>query len=196
MGINPLVSGKTQMGTRLTKAVFVLLFVGTAIGLFPFALRIANSFATHPWNQSIDARVLLLWSDHIELRPVGSLSEFSPRTPGAGYSFIIPPERQKWVTEQLRAYNPPTSEASWRIRIRSLGPSRQEIDLELLGDGIYGMIYEASSDKVVPLRSRLAGPGFAFIVLGVDAACWVALWFAIYALKHLFKLAHSLPVRM
>jgi len=161
--------------------------VGTAVGLFPLALRTADFFATHPWNPSIDARVLLLWPDHIELRPVGSLSEFSPRAPEAGYSFIIPPERQKWVVEQLRAYATPTHDASWRIRIRPFGPSRQEIDLELLGDGIYGIVYEASPERAVPLRSRLAGPGFAFIVMGADAACWGALWFAIYALKRLFK---------
>jgi hypothetical protein len=167
------------------KVVFGLLLVGTAIGLFPVAARIADSFATHPWNPSIGARVLLLWPDHIELRPVASLSEFSPRAPQAGYSFTIPHDRQNWVEEQLQTQSAPTYDASWRIRVRSLGSERQEIDLELLGDGIYGLVYEATSERIVPLRSRLAGPGFAFIVLGTDFACWGILWSAVYMiLRH------------
>lgn len=152
----------------LSRTALGLFVIGAFIGLFPLALRLANAFATSPWNPAIDARVLLLWPDRIELQPISDLSDFSPRAPNAGYTFLVPPGRQPWVTEQLRAYPTPTRGTSWRLRVTPLEPGKQEIDLELLGDGIYGVVYEANSERVTPLKTRLAGPGFAFIVFGTD----------------------------
>ena len=153
--------------TRTTLALVGILIV-SLIALFPLAVRIANPFATLAYNPAVDARILLIWPDRIELQPIRDLANFSPRPTSAGYSFVLPKERQEWVTEQLKTYSTPTSGTSWRMRVKSLDSGNQEIDLELLGDGIYGVVYEASKDKVVPLKTRLAGPGFAFIVFGID----------------------------
>jgi|SRR5579863_6254412 len=152
----------------LNKPTLGLLVVGLIVGLFPLALRVARPFATFPWNPKIDARILLVWPNHIDLVPVNTMSTFSPRSANAGYTFLVPKERLAWVTEQLKKYPTPTRGTSWQMRIRSIGESRQEIELELLGDGIYGIEYDASDEKVVPLKTRLAGPGFVFIVAGID----------------------------
>jgi hypothetical protein len=163
------------MSPRTFRIALILLCIGSLIGFFPLALRLATRFATFAYNPAIDARILLLWPDRIELKPIRDLVTFSPRPPNAEYTFLIPPERLQWVTKQLRTYSTPTPSASWHMRVRSLEPGKQEIELELLGDGIYGVVYEASSEVVLPLRTKLAGPSFAFIVAGLDAAGCVLL---------------------
>jgi predicted nicotinamide N-methyase len=152
------------------------------------AVRIANPFATLAYNPTIDARILLLWPDRIELRPIRDLASFSPLRANAGYSFVLPAERQTWVTEQLKTYSTPTNGTSWRLRVKPLESGSQEIDLELLGDGIYGVVYEASKEKVVPLKTRLAGPGFAFIVFGIDVLGSVLLLLVILLFRRLLRL--------
>ncbi len=159
----------------LSRMILPVFLVGSLIGLFPLAVRLANPFATYPWNPAIDARVLLIWPDRIELRPIRAWSDFSPRSPNSGYTFLVPAERQGWVTEQLRAYSTPTRNASWHLRVKPIEAGKQEIELELLGDGIYGVVYEASNERIVPFGTRLADPGFAFIVVGIDVASSVVL---------------------
>ncbi len=154
----------------LSRMILPVVMIGSLVGLFPAAVRLANPFATYPWNPAIDARILLIWPDRIELQPIRALSDFSPRSPNAKYTFLVPVERQEWVTEQLRVYSTPTRSASWHMSVKRLEPGKQEIELELLGDGIYGVVYEASNEKIVPLKTRLADPGFAFIVVGIDVA--------------------------
>ena len=172
----------------LGRIVLVLLVIGSLIVLFPLALRLANPFATLVYNPAIDARILLLWPDRVELQPIRDLANFSPRPPNAAYTFLVPPERQAWVTEQLRASSTPTRGTSWRMWIKPLEPGRQEIDLELLGDGIYGVVYEASSERIVPLRTRLAGPGFAFIVFGLDVVGSVLLLLIVLLIRRFLRL--------
>ena len=82
----------------LGRIVLVLLVIGSLIVLFPLALRLANPFATLVYNPAIDARILLLWPDRVELQPIRDLANFSPRPPNAAYTFLVPPERQAWVT--------------------------------------------------------------------------------------------------
>src|SRR5438552_8298785 len=101
-----------------------LLVIGSLIALFPLALRLANPFATLVYNPAIDARILLLWPDRVELQPIRNLANFSPRPPHAEYTFLVPPERQSWVTEQLRASSTPTRGTSWRMRIKPLEQGR------------------------------------------------------------------------
>jgi hypothetical protein len=172
----------------LGRIALVLLVIGSLIVLFPLSLRLANPFATSSYNPAIDARVLLLWPDRIELQPIHNLASFSPRPSNAQYTFLVPPERQAWVTEQLRAYPTPTRGTSWRIRVKPLEPSNQEIELELLGDGIYGVVYKASEEKIVPMRTRLAGPGFAFIVLAIDVVGSVLLLLIVLLFRRFLRL--------
>lgn len=74
------------------------------------------------------------------------------------------------------------------MRVRPLKPGKQEIGLELLGDGIYGVVYEASKEKIVPLRTRLAGPGFAFIVLGIDVVGTVLVLLIVLLFRRFLRL--------
>lgn len=164
------------MSRRFTNAVPWLLFVVLCIALFPLSVRIADPLATRQWDPRFDTRVLLLWPDHIELRPVSTLPEVSPRPTDAPYSFLIPPERLEWVRERLQA-TPPNQNSGWMIQVTAHGPAKQEIRLEAIGDGYYGMIYEASSERIVPLRTRLAGAGFVFFILAIYALLCTALFF-------------------
>lgn len=177
--------------STLGRAVPVVVVIVALIALFPLAVRLANPFATFTYNPAVDARVLLLWPDRIELQPIHDIAKFSPRPLNAEYTFIVPPERQAWVMEQLRAYSTPTRGTSWRMRVRPIESGKQEINLELLGDGIYGVVYEASKEGIVPLRTRLAGPGFAFIVFGIDAAGSVLLLLIVLWFRRFLRLRRS-----
>jgi hypothetical protein len=163
------------------------LFVLSLIALFPLSVRLANPFATLAYNPAVEARILLLWPDRIELRPIADLANFSPRSDNAGYSFLLPTDRLTWVTERLQSYATPTAGTSWRLRVKPLASGRQEITLELLGDGFYGVVYEASEKQVVPLKTRLAGPGFAFIVFGIDVIGSILLLLIVLRLKRLLR---------
>src|SRR5262249_11111776 len=72
--------------------------------------------------------------------------------------------------------------ASWLIDVRELSPERQRIQLELFGDGIYGLVYDATVREIVPISLRLTGPGFVFAVLLVNVALWGSVLFAIQTL--------------
>jgi hypothetical protein len=168
---------------RFTKAVPLLLFVILCIALFPLSVRIADPLATRQWDPRFDTKVLLLWPDHIELRPVSTLPEVSPRPSDAAYSFLIPPERLEWTRERLQAI-PPNDNSGWMIQVRPRGSGKQEVRLEAIGDGYYGMIYEASSEGIVPLRTRLAGPDFVFVILAIYVClCTVLFFLGRYVLK-------------
>jgi hypothetical protein len=168
-----------------------VLVIGAFIVLFPLAWRLASPFATSAYNPAVDARVLLLWPDRIELRPINELPNFSPRPPEAKYSFLIPPGRAAWVAEQLKAYATPSSETVWQISVTNLEPGRQEVGLELFGDGFQGVVYEASKEKIVPLKTRLAGPGFAFIVIGIDLVGTALVALIAFLLR---KRLHGIPL--
>jgi len=166
--------------SRAKNAVLIILLVLSFVVLLPLSLRF-NPFFTFPFHSEWDHSVLLVWPDHVEMRPFNDLSEISPRPKGAGYTFNVAPERQAWVEKAVRGTPSPNGDAAWTIHIRQLGSSRQQIQLELLGDGVAGMIYEARPDEIVPIRSRLAGPGGAVFILLVNvlvwSGCWLVIWF-------------------
>jgi hypothetical protein len=106
----------------------------------------------------------------------GRFSEVSPVPGGAGYTFNVAPERQAWVESKVRSAPSPNGRAAWIIHIQQLGHLTQQIQLELLGDGITGIVYEAGPEGIVPLRSRLAGPARAFVILAVNLLLWGGFW--------------------
>jgi hypothetical protein len=179
----------TRMTTHFTSRwATAAIFVGCVVILFPLAVRFAAPFATFPYDSTtVDGRVLLLWPDHIELQPIRALANFSPRPPNAEYSFMVPPERQSWVATQLKAYPSPTRSASWSLRVRALESGKQEIELELIGDGIYGVVYEANQQSIIPLKNRLAGPGFAFIVFGIDFLASLSIFLLVTLFRRLLR---------
>ena len=161
--------------TRVGKIVVSVFMAVSFVGLFPISVRLADPFFTHPFRTGWQYQypVLLVWPDHVEMRWFHDLSEVSPRPRDAGYTFNVAPERQHWVEQQVRSTRLPKGlDAGWVINVKQIGPSEQQIELEMLGDGITGLIYEAEPDVIVPLKSRLTGAGGSMIVLIVHLLAW------------------------
>ena len=97
------------------------------------------------------------------------------------------PQRQEWIERTVRKTAAPNGNASWIIHVRQLAPEKQQIQLELLGDGIIGLIYEATADSIVPLRARLVGPGGAFVILAVYLLLWCGSWLLIWLFRRQLK---------
>lgn len=158
------------------KILRITMLTASFIGLFPISIRLADPlFFTHPFRTGwqYEYPVLLVWPDHVEMRWFHSLSEVSPRPKDAGYTFNVAPERQAWIEKEVRRTSAPNAaDAGWQIYVKQLGPARQQIQLELMGDGITGVIYEARPDEIIPLRSRLAGPLSSLAILIVHLPLW------------------------
>jgi hypothetical protein len=167
------------------RAALIVLKVISFVALFPLSVRLADPFFTQPFQPNWIHPVLLIWSDHAEVRWFSALSEVSPRAAGAGYSFIVPPEQESWVKAKVRATPSPNGNAGWIIHLKQLGPAKQEIQLELLGDGITGIIYEATPNQIKPLRTRRAGPGGALVVLLVNLSLWGGIWIPVWLVTRL-----------
>ena len=45
-----------------------------------------------------------------------------------------------------------------------------------MGDGYYGIVYEARPHEIIPLGKRLTGAGGAFVTLGVHLLLWGGAW--------------------
>jgi hypothetical protein len=160
---------------RERKIGFRVILISAFVGLFPISVHVADPFFTYPFRTGWQFQypVLLVWPDHVEMRWFSDPSQISPRPKGANYTFNVAPERQQWVERQVRNTRLPKGiDASWVIHVKQMGPSRQQIDLETFGDGFTGLIYEAGPDAIVPLKSRLAGPGGSIIIFGVHVVVW------------------------
>jgi hypothetical protein len=70
---------------------------------------------------------------------------------------------------------------------RSSARTDKGFQLEILGNGFWGMVYEANVERVIPVGTRLAGFGFAFIVLGIHIACWGGFWLVVFAFPRLLR---------
>ncbi|HEY6306444.1 MAG TPA: hypothetical protein VI488_08330 [Candidatus Angelobacter sp.] len=169
-----------MISLRARKIVFIGALLLSFVGLLPGSALITDPLFTHPFDPRWQYGVLLVWPDHIELRWVHSIAEVSPRSKDASYTFNVEPERQKWVEEQVRHAPSRNTGAAWSIRVKQLGPDRQQIQLELWKDGFTGLVYEARPDQIVPLRTRHAGPGSALIILYVHLLVWGTIWLAVW----------------
>jgi hypothetical protein len=162
------------------------------VGLFPISARLADPLFTHTLRTGwqYEYPVLLVWPDRVEMRWFHHVSEVSPHPRDAGYTFSVPPERQAWIEKEVRRTPAPNgADAGWLIYVKQIGPSRQQIDLELMGDGITGVIYEATPDEIVPLRSRLAGPLDSIAILIVHLLVWGGLWLLIRLMTRFLRQA-------
>jgi hypothetical protein len=167
----------------MKKTFLVVVLVASFIAAFPLSIRLADPFFTYPFHKDWHHAVLLIWPDHVEARWFNDLAEVSPLPKDAPYTFNIAPDREAWVKEQVRRLPSPNGNAAWTIRVKQLSASRQEIQFELLGDGISGLIYEAQQGNIIPLRSRLGGPAGAFVILAANVLLWgagcILVWFVI-----------------
>jgi hypothetical protein len=173
---------------RSKKIVFRVLVAASFIALFPISVRLADPLFTHPFRTGwqYEYPVLLVWPDHVELRWFHDVSEISPRPKDSSYTFNVSPARQSRIEEEVRRTPSPNANAAWIIHINQLGASRQQIQLELLGDGITGIVYQAEPDRIVPVHARLAGPAGAFEILIVHlllcGGCWMVVRLILFLL--------------
>jgi hypothetical protein len=171
----------------MKKTLLIVALVASFIALFPISLRVADPFFTYPFRKDWQHAVLLIWPDHVEARWFNDVSEISPRPKNAPYTFNVEPNREAWVKEQVQKLQSPNRNASWTIHVTQLGQSRQRIQLELMGDGISGIIYEARPDEIVPKRSRLAGPAGAFVILTANLLLWSGCWLLLRLLSRFIQ---------
>ena len=171
----------------MKKAALVFALVASFMAAFPLSMRLADRFFTFPFRKDWYQCVLLVWPDHVEARSFDDLSEVSPRPKNASYSFNVSPDRETGVREQVRKLPSPNGSAAWTIHVKQLGLSRQEIRLELMGDGITGLIYEARPDEIIPLRSRAGGPAGAFVILAANFVLWGAGWFVLWIMSRILR---------
>lgn len=163
----------------MKKPLLILAIIVSFCALVPISSRIADPLFTHPFSDypNFTLPILLVWPDHVEIRSVQDIAEISPLPKDAAYSFNVPPAREAWVKQQVRnTPSPNPLKAGWIIHIRQLGPERQRIQLELMGDGYHGVVYEARSREIIPLGKRLTGAGGAYVTLGVHLLVWGGAW--------------------
>lgn len=182
-------SAARVMSPRLKRVVLIILLAGSFVAVFPISVRLGDPLFTYPFRTGWQYKypVLLIWPDHVEMRWFQDVSEVSPIPKGAGYTFNVAPERQAWVENKVRSTPSPNGNAAWIIHVKQLGPTRQQIQLELLGDGITGLIYEVRAEEFVPLRSRLAGPLSSLSILAVHLLLWGGLWLLVWFISRLTR---------
>ena len=179
----------------MKKAALIVALIASFVAAFPLSMRLADPFFTFPFRKDWYQCVLLIWPDHVEARSFDDLAEVSPSSKDASYIFNISLDREARVREQVRRLPSPNSDASCTIHVKQLGASRQEIRLELLGDGIAGLIYEAQPDQIIPLRSRAGGPAGAFVILAANLLLWGGVWLLLWILSRIIRRRRqSLPV--
>jgi len=186
---HPLLNRHTALRPRFRrrKAVLIVALVASFIAVIPLSGRFAGPFFTHPFHKDWPHAVLLIWPDHVEARSFDEIAEVSPRSKDASYTFNVAPGREAWVRDQVRKLPSPTGSASWTIHVRQLGASRQEIRLELMGDGISGLIYEAQPDKIIPLGSSFSGPAEAFVIMGANLVLWGGGWLLLWLVSRIIR---------
>jgi len=158
--------------------------------LFPLSWRIGGRFFTHPFDREFYDPVLLVCSDHVEALRWHEVVKRATPSMGEGCTFHVPPERQEWVMQSLAQLKSP-GDSSWTLRVKQLGGNRQWIDLELLGDGVAGMIYEVRDNEVTPLNSRRSGPLGAVYPLAINLLLWCALWLTVWGIRLRFTRRES-----
>ncbi|WP_157478412.1 hypothetical protein [Granulicella tundricola] len=167
----------------MKKLVLIVVMAISFFLLFPVSWRIGQRFFTRPFNKKFYDPILLVCRDHVEFRLWHELGGSEPASAlGEGCTLQVTPERQRWVEEVVPQMKSP-GDSSWTVRVKQLGENRQWIDLELLGDGIAGMIYEVRGNEITPLNSRLTGPEGQLYVLVVNLLLWVAIWIVVWGIR-------------
>jgi len=171
----------------MKKAVLIVALVASFVAVFPLSFRFADPFFTYPFHKDWHHAVLLIWPDHVEARSFNDIGDVSPRPKDAPYTFNVSPDREAWVKEQVRRLPSPNGNASWTIHVKQFSASRQEVRLELMGDGISGLVYEAQSDRIIPLHSRLSGPAGAFVILAANLILWGGGWLLLWFVSRIMS---------
>ena len=176
----------------MKKFVLIVVIAISFFLLFPLSWRIGQTFFTHPFNKALYDPVLLICPHHVEVLLWHELAKSEvPSTRGEGCTFHVVPERQESVKAEVAQLKSP-GDSSWTLRVKQLGENRQRIDLELLGDGVAGMIYEVRDNEITPLNSRLTGPAGEIYPLAVNFLLWFALWLIVWGIRR--RLAYRVSI--
>ena len=167
---------------RQKQAFFLclLLLALTFVAFFPLSIRIADPLLDRPFKPNRQRFVLFLWPDHIEIHPLELTGGIMRRPENAPYNFLIPQDRLKWVKQQLRQMPTPRPGSAWNLRISQHDQNHQQVQLDLVRDGIVGLRYLASKDEIVPLYSRLNGPLGSLDILAVHIVIWGGTWLLLW----------------
>lgn len=83
------------------------------------------------------------------------------------YSFLVPEGKKNLINEQLQEDQMRRrGKGSPRIIARNITESKQLIEFEIIGDGLFPSRYEATDKDIKPLTFTLSGPLFVFLPCG------------------------------
>lgn len=181
----------------MRKWLFIVIAVVSFIAISPLSIRIGDHFFTLPFDKQFFDPVLEVCGDHVEALRLRELSSNNGALSSKDCTFQIAPERQAWVEDAVRHLQSPVpKKSSWVIHIKQLGRNRQRIQLELFGDGVAGMIYEVTDERITPVSSRLTGPSGAMYILLAQLCLWaivcIVAWFLI---KRIFRSSGTRSLR-
>lgn len=158
-------------------AIVTVLLVGLFLMLLPLSWRLADPLFTHRYDPRFPVSVLLVFPDRVEIKTTDRITDISPRPVNAGFTFLVPLQRQSSIERQIGELPTPRQGSFWKLHVQSLSSDRQRIELQLVRDGLYGSVYDATANKIVPVATRRAGPGAAFIVMFINLLLWLVLSF-------------------
>jgi len=167
-----------------------LAMVVTFVLLIPLSWWISGSVFNHPFENRPSDPVLLVCLDHIEVLHWSDTNGTRDKSLHPECTFQVNASKQAWVENEVRGLpSPAPGKSRWTVQIRQLGPEDQQVDLELVGDGTTGLIYEAKSGGVTPLKTRYAEQAGALVAISINACLWAVFWFATWWAK-----AHTISV--
>jgi len=140
-----------------------LAFLSSCVGFLGPALRIADSLTLKPIDDPYHAPfpVLVVSSDTARVDMVENPNDIPP--PPEGTSYLVPPERVTYFEQYIREHQSPQTDSSWVLRVSPLSSDRQRIELFLMGDGVWGGVYDATSKTITPRFRKSTGPAFALV---------------------------------
>jgi len=170
-------------GRIVVRTLLVLLSLISCVGLLPAGMWLADPLthhsleATGPW----PFPVLVVSGDTAKIVMLDDLRSIP--APPEGSSYLVPRGRARAIERLLRENEASDADGGWVLRVKTLSPARQRIELFWMADGYQGGVYEASTQSIRPLYRKLTGPGFSLIfgsaALALNGAIWGAGIFAV-----------------
>jgi hypothetical protein len=169
----------------MSKTVLRVVMRISFFALLPLSWRIGDAlFFTRPFNRTLFDPVLLICSDHVGVLKWHEIAKVHDLSTEVRCTFQVASARQAWVETAVRQLQSPNPRKSaWIMHAKQLGGNRQRIDLELVGDGVSGMIYEVQDGSIAPHKSRLTGPFGAVLPLDINIVFWIVIWLVVWGVR-------------
>lgn len=109
--------------------------------------------------------VVVITPDKSELVFAKDLDKYEKENPN--YSFLIPNGKEDLINKQLnddqiRRHGKGTT----RISAKTVAEGKQEVEFEIIGDGLFLSRYEATDKEMKPLMFKSSGPMFVMFPCG------------------------------